>query len=873
MKHKLPKPPVFHSRLFRWFCKSEIYDELQGDLEEEFLFNMEQSGLTKARQLYRKEVIKMIRPSVVDKPKKLRKLIMPSLLRMNLKLALRNMVKHKAFSAINIFGLALALCVSMFIANMIYTGFSFDKQHADLDRIHRIVNTVIQGDSDQDLYASMPYPAILQLKSDIPDFEAITHLKRDLIGTFRLNDEDVLIRGFKVDSAFFDIFNFQVISGNPLAIFSDINSIIITENVAERYFPGENAIGKQTKEGLVVRAILESPKRKSHLQFDVLGRLEALHSNAGTTQRNEHGWSNYQSDYAYVKLQESSSASLLNTKLEIFSDKVNSTTGFEKVQYEFSSQPMKGLIYGEPCFNEPGFIVGKEGLYTYVIMMAVMLFIASFNYTNLSVSRAIQRTKEIGIRKVSGSTKGQIMGQILWETLILSFVSLLIGLGIYSMFSDDFILMMPFFAQVFNPHLDFEIIVLFSLFTFITGLVAGIFPAIFFSNISPLSLFNPRVKSKKLSFMTIRKVLVTFQLTLSMFCILFIILIQQQASLLKDRPKGFETESRMIIRTDSEKATLLKTAMLGVSGVDAITIASDVPGDIMNGAVRFFDPVNNDTTLMTYALTVDASFHEVMAPKLIDGRFFSKDIVEGTQQEVLVNEEFLQLIKMDVATAIGTVLSNNKQQFKIIGVLQSMISHVPFLGPTKPFMVIAGKPASNTLLLVKLNTANTDTPTAGLETAWKGIYPDNKFKPEPLEAYLQKPMIEFQNLISAQNFIAFTIIAIALLGQLGMAMYNAETRIKEISVRKVLGARISSIIRLLLRGTIIPLIIASLIACPIAFLLFKDIISISMSNPLTPSIGHFSAGIGLLATVAVAVVISQTWRVAVLNPTHILRSE
>lgn len=866
-------PPKFWTRLFRRFCKDDFYEELQGDLEERFFQDVEKIGLKKAKAFYRKQVIAMLRPSVFGKPKKIQKLIMFSLIQMNFKLAMRNMVRHKAFSAINIFGLAAALCVSLFIINIIYTGYNLDRQHKDVSRVHRITNYITTAKTGRQMFVSIPFQAAELLKEDIPDFGAVTHFKTGFNGKFKINDEDISVKGIKADSAFFDVFNFQVVSGNPLSIFSDINSIIITDEIANKCFPGKDPIGQQTKEGYVVKAVLASPKMKSHLRFEIIGALEQFGQGLTTGDSHEYGWENYQNDYTYFRLRESSSPKALAPKLKRLTDKVNSLANFPDFEYDFSSQPVEGLVFGTPGFNEPGFIIGKDGAIVYVALITIMLLIASFNYTNLSIARAIQRTKEIGIRKVSGSSNGQIISQIICETLILSLFSLIIGLGIYKVFSDDFISLVPAIGNAFSPDLSIDIILVFVLFTILAGIAAGIFPALFFSKINPLSLFNPRIKSKKLSFLNLRKVLVTLQLTLSMFCVVLMILIQQQAALLKNRPKGFDTTGRIIVRTDSEKASLLKTAMIQVPGVDAITYVSDVPGDMMHGAVSFYDPVDNDSTLAVYSITADESFHKVVDAQLLDGRFFSNEIVAGTQSEILVNKEFLKLVAIDLSTAIGTVMTNDQQEYKIVGVIGGMISHPVFFGPTKPFMIVAGKPAINHTLLIKMDTRDLNSSLLRLEAAWKSIYPDNKFVPEQLETYLQQPVLEFNNIIKAQGFMAFAIIAISLLGQLGMAMYNAETRIKEISVRKVLGAKVKSIMQLLLKGTFIPLIIASLIACPTSFFLFEEILAINMSNPLHPNLMHFLVSVGLLTAVVVGVVLSQTWRVARLNPAESLRAE
>lgn len=867
-------PSKFWTGLFKRFCDDDFFEELQGDLEEKFYEHVERHGARKARNLYRAEVIKMIRPSVFKKPKKIQKLMMSSLFRMNLKLAMRNMVRHKVFSAVNIFGLAAALCVSLFMVNMIYTGLNIDHQHTDGDRIYRVINYVSSSNEGKQLYASIPYRAVELLKEDIPDFEAVSHIKTGFNGSFKINGVDVLVKGIKVDSSFFEMFDLQMVSGNPLAIFSDINSVIITDDVADRYFPGEDPIGKQTEEGSVVKAVMVSPKQKSHLQFEIIGPLEQFGVRRTPQNAYEHNLAYYHSDYAYVKLKESSSIETLDSKLGPFSKKINELTDHDQRDYEFVSQPLRDIVFGEVAYNEPGLMVGSDGLVTFLVMITVMLLLASFNYTNLSIARATQRTKEIGIRKVSGSSNGQIILQILCETLTLSFFSLLIGLSFYKFFSDDFMNLVPSMSKIFDPQLDLKIILIFVTFTFVTGVVAGIFPSFFFAKINPLSLFNHRVKHKKLSFLTMRKVLVTFQLTLSMFCIMFMILLQKQVTLLKTAPKGFETEGRFIVRTDLAKATLLKSAFSGVQGVDAVTLTSDIPGEVANGFTSFYDPIDNDTTLIVQSFWADETFHEVMSPKLLHGRYFRPDIIDGLHKEVLVNEKWLNLINISLEEAVGTSLKNRSNEYKIVGVLDGMVSNNPLTGTDQPIMIVSGKAQKNqSILLLKVDMKALPNTMTGLEAAWKTFHPEDRFLPETLEDRLQKPMAEFENVIKVLKFLAFTVIAISLLGQLGIALYNAETRVKEISIRKVLGAQLPSIIRLLIRGTVIPILIASAIAGPIAHLIFTQSMATSFRTPLKPGPWLFIQAILLLSGVILFVVVSQTWRVARLNPTESLRAE
>lgn len=801
---------------------------------------------------------------------------MLSLVHINSKLALRNLIKHKVFSAVNIFGLAAALSVCLFLVNLIHTAFYLDHQHADVSRLYRIENVVNkkdQGDINQ--FATLPYPAISQLKTNIPDLELVCHITNKASAVFEINGQDLTISGLATEPAFFEMFNFQTLQGSIEDLFKDINSIAITEAVALRLFKNENPIGKVTKDQKVIRAVIESPVGTSHFQFEMVSALpKVTTSEVDAPPPFELSWTDTYSNYAYVKLGRQSDMATLSQRLESFSQSAQKLYDLENTYYDFRARLVKGMVFDEPSFNEIGLVMGREGLITFAIMIIVLMFIAGFNYTNLSVARAVQRTKEIGIRKVSGSSNAQIAGQVLAETLIFSFLGLLLGLGIYLYYSNDFIALLPFLSGLFNPKLSGSILLTFTAFAIIAGIIAGIFPALYFTRIKPLSLFNARVKTKGISLMWMRKALTTFQLTLSMFCVLFVTMLYKQAQFVKTVSHGIETEHRLILRTDAQKALLLKPLIEEIPQVMSSSIVSGIPGHSNNSKMAFRDLLNGDSTILVNFIFADENIDEVLEPKLIDGRFFRSALSTESNREALVNRKTLEALNIDFSEAVGSGITSTTANLTIVGVLDDIHTRDPFSTNETPIMIIASSNEANQgMLITHINEHEREKTLKKLEAAWNEINPDTRFEPQMLHVVLDKPVEEFMNFIKAQGFLSFAIIAISLLGQLGISLYNAETRVKEIGIRKVLGSKTSSIIGLLLKGTIIPLIIASLLASPIAFLLFQNGIANSMRSPLPIGPGIFIQCILLLSLLVTGVVISQTWRVANLNPTQSLRAE
>ncbi len=863
--------PALYQILFKWFCRETIYAELQGDLEEEFHLNVEKYGLVKARNLYRKEVLKMIRASVVKVPSMIVKNpVKLSLLLLNIKLAFRNLFRHKAFSAINVFGLTAALTICLFFVNLIFTGFSLDRQYENLNSLYRVESTVTSKQGDITAMATTPFPSVAMLNEDIPDFDMVCHVRNSAFAIVNVNGIEVELNGLEVDPAFLTLFNLEVLQGDIKDVFNDFESIAITEEVAQRLYPDLYPIGEVTEDGKVIRAIIATPRAHSHMRYEFIGHLNIPISTADTPSF-AYSWNAYYDSYTYVLLNGKSDPKALQERLMQFGNKVNRLSGLEQ-QFSFSIRPVKGIVFSEPVMNEIGTVFGREGLVVFITTILVMLVIACFNYANLSIARAIQRTKEIGVRKVSGSTALQIIGQILIETIFFSLIAPLLAIGLYYYLKDEFIATLPFFADVFKPELSLTIIGVFIFFSVFTGLFAGFFPALYFSRIKALSLFKQGGAKGQLTFLALRKVIITFQLSLSMFTVLFTLLMYQQVAKLAGESQGFETKNRLIVRAESKDAQLLKPAFLTVPGVEAVSQTSGIPGTSINMVESFNELISGDSSIEVQFLLADEAFDEVLEPGLLDGQFFTGKR-NSPNKPMLVNRAFLNLLNIDFNRAIGLIIKNKKSSFQIIGIVDDITMGNPFIKTEEAMMIInAEADRSQEVLLLKLEANNLRILTS-LEEKWKEILPDYRFEPEYLETYLQKPLTEFLNLVKAEGLLCLAVIAISLLGQVGMALYNAETKVKEIGIRKVLGASLRSIITLLLKGSLAPLIVAIGIGCPLAYFAFINGITPDISSPLKPKPWIFIQGVLGLSTVIILLITSQTWRIAKQNPTESLQAE
>ncbi|KYG80703.1 ABC-type lipoprotein release transport system permease subunit [Roseivirga ehrenbergii] len=869
-------PPKLYTRLFKAFCKPTLYQELQGDLEEEFNFNLKILGEKKAKAIYRKEVIKMIRPSVIRKPKIIVNMFRTSLFQIHLKLAFRNLWRNKVFSAINIFGLAAAITVSMFALNILYTGLSVDKQHPHTERLYRILTKVERPNISPHVLASTPSVLGEKLRADLPEIEVLTQFSPYHQFKETINGNSVSLINLMVDDHFFKVFQFKAIDGDPHAALQNKSGCIITDDIAERFFPGENPIGKILGSGLIVNAIIESPKGLSHLNFDIISSSSESPYLA-TSEESDYleSWNHFYQGYTYFRTIEGVSQEQLNNKLKQVSEEVNNIKKGAESTFDYRSQKISDIMFSAEVYNAIGSSLSKGMLYILVTLITILLLLASFNYTNLSIARAIQRTKEIGIRKVAGSTKSQIVGQILVETIVFSVAATLVGFLLYRFFVPEFVVLMDTGSLLFNPNTTLPLLLVFLVFSVVVGLVAGLFPALYFACISPLNAFRSNIKSKTMSLMNIRKGLVVLQITISMFCIMVVTAGSDIYHSIVQNNWNFSKEGVVSVEVEPKNRQLLKSKFEQVPGVVGVSAVSSLPGVGTMGMTMLKRPNSTDSVFVNFSV-VDTDFNKVFEPKLFAGHDFQRLSSDSTLTEVWVNKKLLSDLNIPLDSALGHTLSfqTNVVRYQITGIMEDFVFDRLDAPEVKPIIVAHEKiDLYRRSLAIKIESQNMAVTLSQLEKATKEVDREQAFTPIFLNDSIEDSYNDVNQIVKGFQFLSIIIISISLLGQLGIALYNAETRTKEIGIRKVLGARVKSIILLLLKGTLTTLVIAALIGTPLAYLFLQN--TFWTSFVLKPDYEGLvlAQGILLLGSLVVFIVIVQTWRVAQANPSESLRSE
>ncbi len=857
-------PPKWLTRFFRRFCDDEFFEELQGDLEERFYQNVQHYGQRKAKFIYKKEVIKMIRPSVTKKA------ILPRLFSHSLffhffKVSLRNLKRNFSYSLLNTVGFAAAIAVCLFCINAIYSNQQLDKKFSDADRIYRI-NLELEGLTGPSLSATTQISLYQKVQEALPEAENIAIIQHQVMYTpayLKGSQRNLLGQGINKD--FFEIFDFDMILGDTESLFSNPKNIIITREVMDKYYSKETVIGSILGK-FIISGVIETPSEVSHLDFQFLhGEYKDHTASAFYT-----SWKAYTMQHLYLKLFPETELTYIKEKLVRLSASINDELNNvdEGINYNYVLEPLADVAQSRASFSQ-GALLDSGSQRIVMALIVITLLIVTFNYTTLAMASAISRTKEVGIRKVLGTGKHSLLYQFLIETTILSLFGFCFGLLIFKLLSPS---VASFTDFAFQETLTTEQILIFLVFTTLTGIISGLIPGLFFSKLSILSLFKKPVSRNTLSISGLKKGMIITQVTVSLMVFTLGILILTQSNLILNQTTPFSGDNMVAIdlpESDS-LSTVFRTEVEKINGVESVAGLGGIPFQTLFGkyGVTKHHQKDKKERYPAVILRADSGFLST----------FDKSIEWLTNKEIvkerpyyLVNEAFAKNMSDSIKTFDAATFSLGRDYYPVLGIVNDLSLSDP-IKTAEPAAIMITHEYPFSTLMVRLNEvsfARTLNEIGGLH---KIRYPNADFHPVFFDDVLARSMNQFKNIVRALIFVFSCIIAITLMGQIGMAMYQAKTREKEIGIRKVLGASFQQIIQLLLRSTFVQLVIAGLIACPAAYLVFQNA-SPNFSIPLSLKFYHFAGAFVLFGILISILVSSQTWKTVVQNPVDSLKNE
>lgn len=813
----------------------------------------------------------MLRPSVIKRLKVVQ-LFSISIFRMHLLLTFRNIRRNKVFSFVNVMGLAAAMTLSLFAVNMIYTGFKYDKQHKQSNKVYRVTTTVQSPENTRD-FATSPYALTRHLKN-LPQVEAATIFLSNINSSFDVKGETIRANGYSVDDDFFEIFNFPVLEGNTREVFNDINSIAITDKLAKKLFGEESAIGKMSNSGAIIRAVIKSPEKSSHLSFDFIHNIAFMGARMTPEERQERllNWRHYEHDrYNYFRLAPGSNIDDVNLQLALLSETMGVEIGGNNT-YRLKTQQLSDIMFGKMLLIDMRNVHPRISLMVMVASILILISLAAFNYTNLSIARSLQRSKEIGIRKITGSTRWQVISQFVTETTIFSLIALGISLFSYQLILPRFEVYMQEFSTLFRPELHAGMILWFTVFSLIVGLAAGIFPALHFAKISPMSAINSKLKQRAISLPIMKKALVGIQVCVSTASIVFIALISHQKGEILEADLGYETEGLLSIPLKQIDLNLLSAELDKIPEVESYTASSMIPG-AGNMTRRFMISQDLKDTISSRYGVADNNFHQVYRPELKIGQGFTP----GAPNEIIVDEAFLSSVNQPLEDAIGSTVSvmhwDVVEELSIVGVLDE----ITYSGISRNTFPIAIRNQVDSILTniltIRLISSNVPKTIERIESAWVASATDQEFEPIFVDDRIAQNYASFFGMMDLLELVGIVIILIAVLGQFGIALFNAESRIKEIGIRKVLGASFTSLAKLFTKSTLATLAISTVVAVPCVILFFNEAVIPQFAIQLSMPASVIAMGLLSLWAAIILIVLVQTWNSSNINPAESLRNE
>ncbi|HNP22263.1 MAG TPA: ABC transporter permease [Panacibacter sp.] len=782
------------------------------------------------------------------------------------KIAFRNLFRSKGFSFINIAGLAVGMASAILILLWIQNEMSYDQFHANKDRIYEAWN---KAAFSGELHAWNTTPKVLArtLERDIPEVEQSVRVDWPGNKLFSIGEKRITAKGSIVDSNFLQVFSFPLLKGNPKMVLQEMHSVVLTETFAKKLFGNEDPMGKvlkiDNKENFTVTGVLSDLPNNTRFDFEYL----LPWSYKRFLGDDDEYWGN-NSTRTYVMLRPNASIASANSKIKLIKQKYDK----DEEKWEMFLYPMsKWRLYSS-------FTDGVEdggGLIEFVklfgIIAAFILLIACINFMNLSTARSEKRAKEVGIRKVVGARKGSLISQFIGESILLAFIAGVLALGIVQ-------LSLPAFNELTDKKLfiDYGNVNFWAAaigFVVFTGIIAGSYPAFFLSSFQPVKVLKGTFK-KTNALVTPRKVLVVLQFTFAIILIICTIIVKQQINYAQSRETGYNKENLIyhFFTGDIEKNyDLIKSELLSSSIAASVTKTSaplteswsDGWGQEWEGK----DP--NDKTDF-YRYDEDQDLGKTAGLTFIQGRDFDPRQYPTDSNAMIINESALKVFKFK--DPLGKIVKDNGQDWHIVGVIKDFILTNPYQ-PTKPMLIYGLNSGWFQTMLIKLNHNNaTADNLKRAEDIFKKYNPEYPFEYKFIdEEYEQKFQSETRIAVLASLFAGLTIF-ISCLGLFGLATYMAENRIKEIGVRKVLGASVTGITALLSKDFLKLVFLSFLIATPIAWWAMNTWLA---NYPYHVSIQWWVFAITAFVSILIALisVAYQAVRAAVANPVKSLRTE
>lgn len=874
-------PPRLADRFLAWFCRAELLEEIKGDLHEFYLLERQEKSAARANRAYWFHVFHFLRPFALKRKTQLSN--NNAMYKNYLLIAFRNFRKNKLYSFLNLTGLTAGIASCLLIFLYVRDEFSFDRHHENYDNIYRVVTDFKLGDRE----FHRPLAPVVLAEHLVETVPEVKNAGRLMVGQFNsvidLGEKQMQIKNATyATSEVLQIFTIPFIAGDPVGALDDPKTVVVSESMAKYLFPGENALGKIVTfntDDFVIKGIYEDMTANGHFKFDF------IMSYRYQTSRFQMGWANINS-YTYLLLNDDADPALVTRKmneslqtylvpllqnaLNVPADQMNSGGNYAR----FYLQELGNIHLQSNLDREIQANGSIQNIRTIGFIGAIILLIAAINFVNLSTARATVRAKEVGIRKVLGSKRKQLITQFLFESTLYSLVAFIMaGLLAYGV--------LPYFNQLAGRDISFELggnpplLLIMAIAALMIGLVAGFYPALVLSAFSPGKNLKGQSEFKS-GKSWLRSSLVVIQFAISTILVIATLVVNSQLDFVLKKELGFDkdhliTMDVMDLNRYDRNVEVLKNELESKPNIESYSRSGFVP---VAGSRRefFLEKLGEgaeSNTINVQSWPVNETYVPTMGMELVDGRNFSVDLASDSNA-IIINESVVKSLQLaePVGTNLRMKVNDDNYDMRVVGVVKDF-HYASMKESIKPLILYKGSDPWS--ISVKFS-GSPQQAMLTLQNIWEQHSGGQPFVANLVsEQYrnLYQKEDQLKGLVNAFSLLA---IIVAVLGLVGLAAFMAQQRQKEMGIRKVLGAKVIQLFRQLLGSFTWLIVIACVLAVPLAYLITNQWLS-EYAYQITLSPWFFIGASVLMILLAWATVSFQSLKVANTNPVDQLRDE
>jgi putative ABC transport system permease protein len=875
-KDSIQSPPRLFMRFFRWYCHPEMQDYIEGDLLEVYERRIKKSGKRKADILFIIDVLLLFRPGIIRPAEVYIHVNNYTMFRSYFKIGWRNLARNKAYSIINIAGLALSMTCGILIFTFVTHHLSFDNFHQDSNRIYRIVTELHR---DVVAYRNcVPSPLGESFRSDYTFGEKVARIytERDVLIT--LKEKDKVLKYNETDGlaftekTFFEIFNFPLLKGDQRSVLVDPNTAVITETIARKYFGDEDPIGKTfwlgNKFPFTVTGILKDFPENTDLKAGIFVSYITLKSYDPWLANETDGWGGIRDGMqCYTRLQPNVSIAQVESVMPAYVKKHRPTS---KNVHHYKLQPLKDIHFDARY----GGAMEKQKLYILSIVGLFLIATACVNFVNLATAQALKRSKEVGVRKVLGSLRRQLFWQFIFETAIICAIGIVMAIGLAS-------LILPYANSLFNMHMTLNPFTDYMLIYFIVSLgvvvtfLAGYYPALVLAKFQPVTALKGKVTQQNVGGFNVRRTLIVSQFAISQVLIIGVIVVVSQIRFARESDLGFDQQAIVMIGTGNDATPTSKEALKNeisrIRGVESVSLCFTAPASVDEwGNSIKFNNSSEEVNFRTSIKSADAEYASTFGLEFVAGRNLTPS---DTVREMLVNEAMVRKLELESPEdAIGKVIVANGGHMvaSIVGVLKDFHDR-SFHEEISPILITTYTDDYENYA-VKLNLSDAKSTLSAIEGVWSQQHPDQIFGYEFLDDSIAQFYESEETMLKLIQTFSLISIFIGCLGLYGLVSFTVTQKSKEIGIRKILGSSAGNILWIFWKEFAGLILIAFLIAGPLGWWLMRAWLQ-NFKFQVEISVWFFALAIGCSLLVALFTVSYQVMKAAFANPVKSLRME